>query len=299
MSLSFQNFSKYKIAFIDSFKDIPRKENYLYIGNRSTNYKSISFKEAKLHQEVIIVLPGLNWLENIYKFVNQGFERFAILPSLNLNSSKRVCIVSYEKKMIFLPNYKVMYSSFREYMRENFSEFQDAPQVSHGLNSNVDLNAPKFKEFFKFSIVRNPFDRYASFYRDKLGRDQDHYHYRIWNQPMCSLLGKDKVTLLESLKFVNMIPNSHSDPHFLSQESKLLNGDGTSLVDYVGKIENLDDVLQHIAEQAKIPSIDIPLYNQTKPLKKDFMDFYKSSPESIKLIEKRYQTDFKVFNYNN
>lgn len=299
MTLVFNKFANSQIAFINSLKDISQQNNYLYLKNKNIDLKSINFHDNKANEETIIVIPGINWLVNIHKLIDTKFRKFAILPTLNLESSKRTCIVSYENKVIFLPNYKVMYSSFREYMRSNFSEFFNAPKVSHGLNSNIDLNDPQYNDFFKFSIVRNPFDRYASFYRDKLARNKDHYNYKWWNYPIRSILGKDEITIYESLDFISKIPDSHSDPHFLSQQSKLYHNE-KPLVDYIGKIENLNTSLEYISRKANISPINIPVYNKTnktKSVTEDFMSFYQSNSKTIEIIKKRYRSDFQIFNY--
>jgi len=199
-------------------------------------------------RDSMIIVTDLDWATRIGALISQGFDTFTIMKFFEVDSSVRNCIVCHEKKFIFVPIYKALYTSIREFLRKNFREFRDAPPVTHGLNTRIDLESPRFDEYFKFSIARNPWGRTVSCYRDKFDRPSSHDNFELWHVPISSLFGGAHVTFDQFVSLIARIPDSHADRHWLSQSASLFGGGGRQLVDYIGRFESLDSGLAEVSE---------------------------------------------------
>jgi hypothetical protein len=196
----------------------------------------------------MIIISDPSWSTRIGPLISQGFGKFIVMKFIDVDSSVRNCIVCHEKKFIFVPIYKALYTSIREFLRNNFREFRNAPQVTQGLNTRVDLENPRFDGYFKFSIARNPWDRVVSCYRDKIDRPYSHDNYQFWHAPILTLLGGADITFEQFVSFIARMPDSHADRHWLSQSASLFDGSGKQLVDYIGRFESLKSALGEISD---------------------------------------------------
>ena len=80
-----------------------------------------------------------------------------------------------------------------------------------------------------------------------------------------------------------------------TQYSYVYDNYGNNLLDYIGRFENLENDFKFIKDKL---SIEQDLGHRNKnTLEKDsnYMKYYTS--ESIKIVNKVYQNDFKYFNY--
>ena len=68
---------------------------------------------------------------------------------------------------------------------------------------------------------------------------------------------------------------------------------GNLIVDFVGKIENLDADFKYICKKIGIPQIDLPHLNQTK--KEGYRKYY--NERTADLIRQAYKDDVETFNY--
>jgi hypothetical protein len=196
----------------------------------------------------IVLLNAKSWDMDLIDYYERGFRRFAALPSNFIATGWRRVIMSRNNGFVFLHNYKVMYSAMRDFMRENLLEFADRPAVSHALSSYADLEKRKFQGYFKFSIVRNPWDRVTSAYRDKLCRSRGHKNFRLFNESIGAIMSTGtKVDFETFIRYIAKIPDSHCNRHWLSQYVNI-HLHGRILVDYVGKYEHLETSLQKISE---------------------------------------------------
>lgn len=252
-------------------------------------------RRARNPAELTVIVTDPAWPIRIASLIDQGFEQFIVLRTIDTDGSVRNCIVCHERKFVFVPIYKALYTSVREFMRGNFREFRNARPVTHGLNTQVDLLDPEFAGYFKFSIARNPWDRVVSCHRDKFDRPPGHDNYRLWHMPISTLLGGAPVTFERFVSLIARIPDSHADRHWLSQSASLFGGGGRQLVDYIGRFESVDSGLGEIS---KAIGVDLVVEHLNRSNTKS-----RRAPTAIdaatdRLIRRRYAEDVSRLGYD-
>ena len=141
------------------------------------------------------------------------------------------------------------------------------------------LNLINFKDFFKFAVVRNPFDLIVS----------DYY----WNNNPANRLINNFTfdQILEELK-----KNKH--PTFRLFNFNRISNPNTNklMVDKVIKFENLNKELPDVFNKLKIPfNGKLEIFKKKSNREKDYKRFYNG--KSIKLIEKIFWKEIEMFNY--
>lgn len=156
----------------------------------------------------------------------------------------------------------------------------------------------KFESYFKFSFVREPYKRVFSFY-NFLGYSR-----------VISLRTFIKKVLPEKLK--------QKDFFFLSQYDYLYSKEGKLLVDYVGRLENINEDIQQVITQIGLEKASLPHVNKSKGewrrafrilwnnptlvARLNFGNYRKSFDEQFnqelkQLVSEMYAKDFEAFDY--
>lgn len=215
-------------------------------------------------------------------------------------SEPRIYVIKDEKQLIYLANPKVATSSIKTvfYNKSNISDDYRIHQEMKGVSKLETYQ----KAYYKFTFVRNPYERLVSCYESKYHKDK-------------KFLGKTKVILdFDNYLFgyirkdkgfdnfirkIVKIPFRLSDRHFRSQYYLTHNHKGICLVDYIGKMENIAEDFEQIAKNFDLP--ELGHMNQTKSVKtadsKKWMDYY--TKETAELVYKKYKQDFDTFDYGN
>jgi len=130
-------------------------------------------------------------------------------------------------------------------------------------------------DYFKFSFVRNPFDRLVSvFCYLKSFYEKRHSSFDGWLRFVC-----DKA---ES-------SNYRYDSHEAPQSTFFQRDD----LDFLGRFENFEKDFSAVLEKLEI-SAKIPHINQSHR-NKNYMDYF--NKEARKMVENAYRTDFELFEY--
>ena len=211
--------------------------------------------------------------------------------------------INDEKKIIYLNNAKVACTSFKSIIME--LEKQKYYESVHQIlqkRALYNVLPESYKDYFKFTFVRNPFERLVSCYENKYHTDKkligidkeilgtnffDLYYVRV--NYLLGYLDKDEGFASFAKKIVR-VPNELADRHFVSQYFMTYRND-KCLVDYVGKFEKLPESFKNIQNQDQLA--DLHVYNKTN--KGNWMDYY--NHETAKLVHDYYKKDFEVFNY--
>ena len=148
----------------------------------------------------------------------------------------------------------------------------------------IFIHIPKF---FTFTFVRNPWDRLYSAYKflqkgginihDKNAFDMYLSEYNDFEDFV--LNGLNEKILFEIT-------------HFIPQFKFLCNKNGTILVDYIAKFEDIENEILEINSLIK-SKVKLDYHNVN--IKKSYTEIY--SPEMIEVVKRIYKKDIDIFEY--
>jgi len=139
------------------------------------------------------------------------------------------------------------------------------------------MPTPTFERYFKFAFVRNPWERLVSEYHYILSRPEHGRHARV------SQLGSFG-------EFIRMqIPRRDA-----YQLSMLCDRKGNLLMDFVGKLENLQADWEAVCNAIGIPQQSLPRRNKTSYGR--YQDSY--DPAAIDLVAEHWAAEIELFGYS-
>lgn len=142
-------------------------------------------------------------------------------------------------------------------------------------------------KLFSFSFVRNPYDRFLSFYKEKIALKWD-----LRLEPYMSSCGFHlNMSIDECLDIISSLPLYAMNEHFAPQHSFLFQKD-CCMVDYVGHVEDLSAGFDFIEENWNVHFI-IPTFNTTKG-KGLWIKLNESQRQRLRVI---YKDDFELLGY--
>ncbi|HOP10048.1 MAG TPA: sulfotransferase family 2 domain-containing protein [Oscillospiraceae bacterium] len=215
---------------------------------------------------------AINEIKNLVKFGFFHPPTYLEIPDKKVTyciMPKVAC--SSIKASLYLQNFKDDYSVHREIPGEP-KLLKDDP------------------EYFKFSFVRNPFDRLVSCYESKYHRDveikMDVLDFRFY---LLGSLAKDR-GFNRFIKSVCIIPKRFANMHFRSQYLTIYRH-GKCMMDFVGKFENLEIDYEPIRAKYGFD----PLRHYNKSNRSNWMDYY--TPKTAKMVYRKFKKDFEIFGY--
>ncbi len=142
------------------------------------------------------------------------------------------------------------------------------------------LVSPKiFKDYFKFAIVRNPFDWLVSMYTYIL-QTPSHRHYEL-----ARYLGS----------FEKYIKWRGECGYNYLQKSWICDNEGNNLVDFIGNFETLKADFRTVGSRL---NLDLSLPHLNKSIKKkDYREYY-TSTQLVDYVVEHYKEDFEYFKYS-
>ncbi len=126
----------------------------------------------------------------------------------------------------------------------------------------------EFASYFRFSIVRNPWDQMVSHYLRSHSDDPDAVHFKEW------LSRFDK-------------------PEGTVPRSSLYDEDGRCLVDFIGRFESLQQDFDGICDRLGTPRKPLPRTNAVA--KRDYRSYF--DDESVRFVEEIFGEDIDRFGY--
>ena len=147
-----------------------------------------------------------------------------------------------------------------------------------------------FRDYFKFSFVRNPWDRACSHYHDQIRRGWDFYprpvSFETFVKKFLKKLPMDRHGRKRPFEsFVNL----SASPCF----DWLVDENGNIIVDFVGRFENLRNDFNIVCDKIGIPQRYLPHVLKTNH--KHYTEYYNN--ETRKIIAERYARDIRHFGY--
>lgn len=144
-----------------------------------------------------------------------------------------------------------------------------------------------FDEYFKFTFVRNPWDRIVSAYT-YLSQGGGNERDAAWGRSVLSQYPSFDEFVLQWLDSRNV----YTQIHFVPQWEFVVNGQGHVCMDFVGRFERLADDFQYVADQLGC-RCELPLVNASRRL--SYRDYY--SGDSRQRVAQVYARDIEQFGY--
>lgn len=211
--------------------------------------------------------------------------------------TRRTYLVRPEQKLLYLSISKAACSSIKASIlsldrQENYQRLHGA--VAREGDQLYDAPLKDYPDYFKFTFVRNPFDRLVSCYENKyhtdralLGKELKHLYFDYY---LMGYLRKDR-GFAEFARRVRRIPDKWADKHLISQFSRVRDKDGKQYLDFIGRFENL--AVDYEPIRAKYNLAPLTVYNKTG--KGNWMDYY--DEKTARLVYERYRQDIEAFGY--
>jgi len=201
----------------------------------------------------------------------------------------RPLLVDDEHKFVYVPISKNACSSIKNWYAKlkGDEEYSFEKSADFHTKQGEKYNKIFFEDYFKFAIVRNPWERLLSAYQFKFLKKKDS-PVPIINK----LINGNENKTISFEQFVKYVCNSKDaqcDVHWMPQNKFL----DDIKVDYIARMETLEDDLKEISKHIGI-KIEIEKLNASK--KYDLSDYY--TPLLAEMVGKRYKGDIEKYNYN-
>jgi chondroitin 4-sulfotransferase 11 len=157
----------------------------------------------------------------------------------------------------------------------------------------------KYRDYFKFAFVRNPWDRLVSCYSQKLSDGKgDNIGRRSNLSPSIS-----GIELYNGMPFdhfvqaIHAIPDDKANSHFRSQCATICDEDGNIMADFVGHFETLEEDFRYVAGEIGVPELQLPHLLRSKNREgRSYSEFY--DDRLAELVYERYTKDIELFGYS-
>ena len=185
--------------------------------------------------------------------------------------------MSHKHKFIWFRVAKVATRTMLAHFRANEIELD----VNQAMYIHYPVNL--YEDYFKFAFVRNPWERLASCWQNKVIDD----NYFQFDEPTLQ-----RVTRFEGfVEHVGNLDLTKCD-HHLSLQSRLID---LNHINYLGRLESFSDDFHAICRVLNVPSDNIPHRNRTI---KDG-DYRKNYDRRLRdAVYEIYKKDVQVFNYD-
>ena len=134
------------------------------------------------------------------------------------------------------------------------------------------LEKDKFDEYFKFCVIRNPYDKMVSFYHHRMNLMRETVPFNAW----CRRNGRRI--------------------HCLNNYRLKINGEYK--IDFYIRFENLKEDIKRVCEKLNIdfnPN-DLPEYKKNIRPNKHYREFY-NNESTKKIVYMKHQEEFEKYNY--
>ncbi|MBN2087481.1 sulfotransferase family 2 domain-containing protein [Candidatus Peregrinibacteria bacterium] len=209
-------------------------------------------------------------------------------------------IISHKKKFIFFACGKTGTTSIEKILKkyhddkfivENIEKELELLRKQNSKPYHLKHVRPSFvkkyvdkeiwDEYFKFTFVRNPWDWVYS---------QFCYNYKyLINKTL-----KFEDVHVDAIWYMLKIFDQSDDNEGYYQHPFAYSEDGSLLVDFVGRFENLQNDFNRICKIIGIKAKNLPHMNKT--IHSEYKNLY--SQEAKKLVDKYYKKDIELFKYD-
>ena len=193
-----------------------------------------------------------------------------------------IVMISHDPPFIFVHLTKTAGTSV-DYTLKHLAEI---PEGKHKVKHETILQLLKQckkdpSEYFKFTTVRNPFDRLLS-----------NYFYRVERLKDPKILDLDMsfsewITGEKGYSFKDTMVKR-------TMYSWISDKKGNMLMDYIIRFENLQEGFSEVCQKIGVPAKELP--HTFKTDHEHYSSYY--SPEAVECVNKHYKKDLESFKYN-
>ena len=184
-------------------------------------------------------------------------------------------MISVQHKFIFLHIPKTAGTSIGKLFDMKYGQYLPIRKRKHGKASMLSEEYPKkWKEYFKFTFIRNPWDRELSFYMYRLNRIKIHKR------------------LDPNTTFEQYVTKAFHSGRKRNQQIDWLISNGTMEVDFIGRFERLESDFHKICNILNINK-KLPHMNATKH--DHYSTYYNDTTRQM--VETMYSKDINLFGY--
>ena len=176
--------------------------------------------------------------------------------------------------------------------------FDESDYQIHKNQLLAGLSKGEYRDYFKFTFVRNPWDRLVSLYFNKV--DSSRKALRSDLNPR-GIEGRfyPGMPFSEYIEAICRTPDKEANPHFRSQHLVICRQKGKKriIADFVGRFENLEEDFSRVARQIGAPSLE--LQHRAKSHRrqaKSLSEFYDVKLRDM--VAERFREDIEVFGYS-
>jgi hypothetical protein len=145
----------------------------------------------------------------------------------------------------------------------------------------------EFKKAYKFTFVRNPYDRVVSAYH--YSQDTSDQWGNLSFEEFVDIV-KEIVQTKSYYKWQGPLQPNHVSPQHLYAYK-----DDKKIVNFIGKCENFDSVLKVVLKKLKLEIPQEEPKINTTPEREHYKKYY--NDRTIKIIEDLYKEDIELFGY--
>ena len=214
-------------------------------------------------------------------------------------------LLSHNKKFLFIAVHKTGSTSVRRLLSKYCETKATSDKKSaYFYHANASVVKDEFmmcqydwNSYFKFAIVRNPWDRVVSayFYRKKMANKwktnppKDKFYKDVNDSFSYELANSENFKDWVQKFLVN------NDKEIVTHQYKYVTDENNNIiVDFIGKIENIKSDIDFIFKQINLNDLTLPQMNQSN--RGNYIQYY--DQYTTDLISDYYSTDINLFNYS-
>ena len=154
--------------------------------------------------------------------------------------------------------------------------------LQHLFASHIrcEVEEETFSRYYKFSIVRNPWDKAVS-----------QFHYMQKREDLRDYIGMDKGG---SFKKYLELTQKRVHVQWDKQHRFLVSDHGELMVDFVGRFENFNKDVRKVLSQLSLFALQIPHMHRSR--RRPYQEYYDG--ESREFVASIYHTDIDLFGYS-
>ncbi len=209
-----------------------------------------------------------------------------------------MALVNNQHKFIFFHLFKCGGNSLRKVFTEHAKGGQELLGVHcqpRDLKKHYDCRGQvavdRFNEYFKFTIIRNPFDFILSTYH-YVRKFKSHYMHEACINMDFKDFPKYYLKLMEE----HIKTRPHGANRLTYLYDWILDEKGEVFMDYVGKLENINEDAKTILTKIGLPpNVRVPIVNVNKMNDKPYREVYDYKTRAF--VEKNFKKDLEYFEY--